>query len=213
MCYQNHCFRGGFSKMNGEKTTNRPLTAYAAGSFKALAETKLGQQLWKFVNREEIVARLDTATDLGSPAVAGIEEPLLSEFGVGVLDDRTKQMIGHMVRQVMDAEGYEVEKQNVKISSALFSKGTRYRQHDWQRLHVFRNTQQSSKLCFASSRNTQALPSPADGGEWRFWASFATSLRGQIVYGVDVREVRQEVAAKGFALRTLRRIMRPANKS
>jgi len=41
---------------------------------------------------------MQVATDLGAPAVAGIEEGLLRDFGQGVLDDRTKQMIGHMVR-------------------------------------------------------------------------------------------------------------------
>lgn len=186
---------------------SRPVTEYEAGSFQALAETKLGKDLWKFLNREQIVTRLDTATDLGNPAVAGIEEPLLAEFGDAVLDDRVKQMIGHMVRQVMEAEGYEIEKQNVKISSALFSKGTRYRQHDWQRLHVFRNTKDARQLCFAASRDTEALPVPPDRSQWRFWASFATTLRGHIAYGIDVRQVRKEVAAKGYALRPLKRIL------
>lgn len=185
----------------------RPIIEYDAGSFQTLAETKLGKDLWQFLNREQIVARLDTATDLGNPAVAGVEEPLLAEFGAAVLDDRVKQMIGHMVRQVMEAEGYEIEKQNVKIGSALFSKGTRYRQPDWQRLHVFRSTKNARQLCFAATRDIQTLPPAPGGGEWRFWATFATALRGHIAYGVDVRAVRAEVAANGYALRPLKRLL------
>ena len=189
---------------------SKAVTKYEAGSFQALAETKLGRDLWEFLNREQIFSRLDTATDLGNPAVAGIEEPLLAQFGEAVLDDRAKQMIGHMVRQVMVAEGYEVEKQNVKIGSALFSKGTRYRQHDWLRLQVFRNTKDARQLCFAASRDTETLPPPSDGGQWRFWASFATALRGHIAYGIDVRQVRKEVDTQGYALRPLKRLIRAA---
>ena len=186
----------------------RPVTPYEAGPFKSLADTELGRKLWEFLNRDEIVSRLDTATDLGNPAVAGIEEPLLAEFREEVLGDRVKQMVGHMVRQVMEAEGYEIEKQNVTIGSAVFAKGTRYRQPDWQRLHVFRSSNNPHALCFAASRDVEKLPPPEDGGQWRFWASFATILRGHIAYGIDVREVRKEVANNGYALRPLNRIMR-----
>ena len=49
---------------------------------------------------------------------------------------------------------------------------------------------------------------PDDGGQWKFWASFATTLRGHIVYGIDVRQVREEVGDKGYALRALKRMLR-----
>ena len=186
----------------------RAVTEYQAGPFQALANMKLGKALWTFLNEEETVTRMDTATDLGNPAVAGIEQPLLERFEGEVVGDRVKQMIGHMVRQVMEAEGYEIEKQNVTISSALFLKGTRYRRPEWQRLQVFRNSKNARELCFAGSRDVDSLPPPAGGGKWRFWASFATILRGHIVYGIDVREVRKEVADKGFALRPLKRMLR-----
>ena len=190
----------------------RLIDEYDPGNFKSLAETPLGKKLWPFLNRPDIVTRMDTATDLGNPAVAGIEEALLAEFGdefgEEVLDDRVKQMIGHMVRQVMEAEGYEIEKQNVTIASAVFSKGTRYRRHDWQRLNVFRSSKNPRSLCFAGHRDADKLPAPNDGGQWKFWASFATTLRGHIVYGIDVREVREEVGDKGYALRDLKRMLR-----
>jgi hypothetical protein len=191
-----------------QRNMTRPVTDYEAGPFQSLADTELGRKLWEFLKRDDIVSRLDTATDLGNPAVAGIEEQLLAEFREQVLDDRMKQMIGHMVRQVMEAEGYEIEKQNVTISSAVFAKGTRYRQPDWQRLHVFRSSKNPRALCFAASRDAEKLPPPEAGGQWRFWASFATILRGHIAYGIDVREVRKEVANKGFALRPLKRMLR-----
>lgn len=183
---------------------------YDAGTFQSLAETGLGRRLWQFLNEELTVARLETATDLARPAVMGIEEPLLHRFRDAVLDDRTRQMIGHMVRQVMEGRGYRIERRDVTIGSALFSKGTRYGRPDWQRLQVFRSGNDVRELCFASRRETGRLPPPAGGGRWRYWASFATVLRGQIVYGIDVHEVRREVAAQGYALRHLPRILRPA---
>ncbi len=152
---------------------------------------------------------METATDLGKPAVTGMEERLLDRFGEGVVDDRVKQMVGHMVRQVMEARGYRLERRDVFIGSALFSKGTRYSRPDWQRLHVFRNSRNPRELCFASSRVAANLPAPTNGGKWRFWASFATVLRGQIAYGIDVNEVRREVAAHGHAVRCLNRIVPP----
>ena len=182
---------------------------YDAGTFRSLADTDLGRDLWQFLNKELTVARLETATDLAKPAVFGIEEQLLERFGNVVANDRVKQMIGHMVRQIMESKGYRIERRDVTIGSALFSKGTRYGRPDWQRLQVFRNGSNARELCFADSRDTDKLPPPADGGRWRFWASFASVLRGQIAYGIDVYEVRQEVAAQGHALRTLERITRP----
>ena len=59
----------------------RKMLEYDPGNFKSLAQTPLGKKLWPFLNRSDIVTRMDTATDLGNPAVAGIEEALLAEFG------------------------------------------------------------------------------------------------------------------------------------
>lgn len=185
----------------------RPVKEYEAGTFQALANTKLGKALWDFLNEDKTVVRMETATDLGDPAVAGIEEQLLERFGVEIVDGRVKQMIGHMARQVMEAEGYEIVKQNVTIGSAPFSKGTRYRRPDWQRLHVFRSSKNARELCFAASRDIEALPPPAGGERWRYWASFATMLRGEIVYGINVHSVREEVVRKGYALRPLTRVL------
>lgn len=182
---------------------------YDAGTFQALADTPLGKNLWQFLNRELTITRMETATDLGKPAVTGIEEQLLLTFRQDVLDDRVKQMIGHMARQVMESRGYRIQQRNMTIASALFSKGTRYSRPDWQRLHVFRNSRNARELCFTNSRTATDLPPPPGGGIWRFWASFATVLRGHVAYGVDVHEVRREIAESGYALRQMERILRP----
>ena len=80
--------------------------SYNARMFRPLANTHLGKQLWMFLNDDIIVACMKTATYLGKPAVSGIEENLLDKFQTEVVDDRVKQMIGHMVRLIMEANGY-----------------------------------------------------------------------------------------------------------
>ena len=181
---------------------------YNAKLFRSLANTCLGKELWIFLNDDIIVVGMKTATYLSKPAVSGIEEMLLDKFKEEVLDDRVKQMIGHMVRQIMEAIGYVVEKRNVIIGYGLFSKGTRYTRPEWQRLHVFRSSKKPRKLCFTATRDTKALPSLEDDGKWRFWTSFSSILHGHIVFGINVEEVRQEVAKNGFALRVWERFLR-----
>lgn len=67
--------------------------------------SEIGQQPWAFLTLPENVARLETASELSKPAVEGIEEQLLEAFREGVLADRVKQMIGHMVRQILEQRG------------------------------------------------------------------------------------------------------------
>ena len=62
-------------------------------------------------------------------------------------------------------------------------------------------------------RQTGRLPPAADDGRWHYWASFATILRGQIVFGKDVHEVRREVAAQGYGLRKLHESSAPQEPS
>ncbi len=139
---------------------------YAAGPFRPLAETELGRQLWRFLNEDSVVIRLGTATELGKPAVAGIEGALRCRFREKVVGrDRIKQMVGHMVRQVLEGKGYCLEKQNAIINSALFSKGTRYSRPEWRRLHVFRKTGDKRELCFAGTRRPCRPLRRAAGGD------------------------------------------------
>lgn len=148
------------------------------------------------------------ATDLGFPAVAGVEEGLLRKFGEDVLDDRIKQMIGHMVRQVMERRGFVVDQTEVRMNSVPFAKGTRYRRSDAYQVHVFRNTRDGRDLCMKDSRSPQGLPDPGPGAKWRLWRSFRTPLRAQIGFGVTLDEVRASIAANGYHRTHLHRVLR-----
>lgn len=101
---------------------------YQSQNFRDLFESELGQEIWGFMKRPENVVRMETATFLERAAVEPLAPALLMEFGPDVGEDRIKQMIGHMARQVMEAIGYEVERPGLRITrESLFSSAARYR--------------------------------------------------------------------------------------
>lgn len=101
---------------------------FNAGSFSDVANTPIGRDVWQFLNTEIILARLDTATFLGRPALEGIQPQLLERFGEEIRPDRYKQMTGRMVRQIMEHRGYILDQANVRTRVGdLFTSAARYR--------------------------------------------------------------------------------------
>lgn len=176
-------------------TTN----VYQAGVFESLAASPLGQQLWALLNEAEARIRMRTASDLGRPAVEALEEQLLERFGDKVLEDRVKQMIGHMTRQVMAQEGYVVDAQNVKITGgAPFSRGTRYRRPDATTFHVWKLTTDPHAFVLTADKSDSRLPTP-NSGEWKYWKSLDGALRACVLLGLsDIPQVRANIAADGY---------------
>jgi hypothetical protein len=108
--------------------------AYDAQNFRDLADTSLGQDIWAFVKRPDNLVRMETATFLERAAVEPLAPGLARHFGPEIAQDRLKQMIGHMTRQVMNALGYEIDRQGLRITrESLFTSGTRYRRRDESR--------------------------------------------------------------------------------
>lgn len=98
-----------------------------AGRFSDIAATELGQKVWAFLNEQETIIKLETATKLRHPAVEAIDADLLSRFGEEIREDRFKQATGAMVRQIMERRGYHIDQSNVVIrNDVLFTRGTRY---------------------------------------------------------------------------------------
>jgi hypothetical protein len=101
---------------------------YDAGSFGDVARSEMGQSLWAFLNERDNIIRMETATFLGRPAVEPLSPKLLERFGNEVRRDRVKQCLGHMVRQILEARGYQLDRQNVRIvGDNMFASGTRYK--------------------------------------------------------------------------------------
>ena len=102
---------------------------YQAWKFADIAGTPLGIKLWEFLNQRDNIIRMETAVDLNKPAAEAVARVLIEEFREDVRPDRVKQMIGHMIRQIMEAHGYQLDSQNITVSQdrRLFTKATRYR--------------------------------------------------------------------------------------
>lgn len=103
------------------------MASYEAVRFSDLAETTLGQELWEFLNEHDNLIRMDTACELGRPAVEALATRLVERFGDQVRENRIKQMIGHMARQIMESRGFALYTQGVKVRTGdLFSTASRY---------------------------------------------------------------------------------------
>ena len=184
------------------------MPVYNPGKFASLYESEIGQRLWDFLTQSENTIRLETASELSKPAVEGIGEQLLKEFGEDVLEDRVKQMIGHMVRQILEQRGWVLDQSNVTVQSVPFIKASRYRRPDWVTLHAFRNKSDRSDIAITDRR--QNPPLPADM-RWTYYATFASPLKAAVGFDIhDISELRQQVQAKGYHRIPVKRMLRQA---
>lgn len=184
------------------------MISYNPEKFASLAATPLGVQLWAFLNSDAVVACLETASRLSKPAVEGAEEDLLGRFGRAVMDDRVKQMIGHMVRQVMESREWVLDQSDVKVQSIPFTKASRYTRPDWVTLYAFRNAADPNDVVVSDRRTGATLPT---GARWTYFAGFASPMKAAIGFDImDLKAVRAEVKKRGYKRLHLRRAMRVA---
>ena len=181
------------------------MIAFDAAQFRSEAETELGRKLWSFLNQPDIVARMETATDLGQPAVQGIEEQLLAAFGAEVLTDRIKQMIGRMVRQVMDANGFEHVTSDVRLNSVPFYKASRYRRRGQAMVYLFKSSKNPRDMMISATRSPD-LP-PIEGGRWIYINALTSALKAQIGYGFDLKTI-AVTALQGPISHSMPRVLR-----
>jgi hypothetical protein len=181
---------------------------YNPEKFASLYASNIGQRVWAFLTQPEIISRLETASELSKPAVEGIEEQLLHEFREQVLADRVKQMIGHMVRQILEQRDWVLDQSDVKVQSVPFSKAARYRRPDWITFHAFRNTSDPRDVVITDRRQNAPLPA---GVRWVFYATFASPLKAAVAFGVrDIRQLRQQVNSHGYQRVRVDRMLRRA---
>ncbi|MDE2914921.1 MAG: hypothetical protein OXL68_18615 [Paracoccaceae bacterium] len=184
------------------------MLVYNPGRFASFYATALGKRLWIFLVQPKVVTRLETATELGKPAVEGIEEQLLEEFREDVLARRVKQMIGHMVRQIMEQRGWAIDRKDVKVRSVPFIKATRYRRPDWFTFHVFRNTKDARDVVITDRRQSPTLPVDS---RWTFHRTFSSPLQAAVAFGInDIKQLSQQVQSHGYHRVRVERILRPA---
>jgi len=135
----------GFRYRSGRFTLGRPIVQDA---------------LWSFVLRPENVIRMEAVTAVERPAVEALSEPLVSEFGREVAQPSIKQMVGHMVRQVMEALEYKVYRQRVRITRpGLFATGMTFR----------RPGQPRSRSVTVTAEHRQEWLNQAETDAFNFW--------------------------------------------
>jgi hypothetical protein len=186
---------------------------YRPDKFTTDYNTPTGQKLWKLLNREDVVARMETASDLGQPALKPVEDILLRELGTSITEDRMKQMAGHMVRQIMEKHGFEHDVDGIKLASAPFYKASRYRRRDRDDsivLHLFRDSGDPSQLALTDVRSDAKLPKPTTGKRWTYYNVISSSLKASVGFGFDLKVAAKAVEEKGYFLHRRQRVLRPA---
>ena len=102
-------------------------TKYNPGPFASLFARAPSPDIWAFLNSERTIGKMEAASFLTRPAVEPLASDLLEEFSSEILQDPYKQMIGHMVRQIMEAHGHIIVRRDVRIfGNVVFSTGACY---------------------------------------------------------------------------------------
>jgi hypothetical protein len=83
--------------------------------------------LWAFLTRPDNLVRMETATSLERAAIEALSDPLITEFGIEIDQREVKQVIGHMVKQIMASLGYEAERTLRITRPGLFTSGLAFR--------------------------------------------------------------------------------------
>jgi hypothetical protein len=91
-----------------------------------------GRMIWSILNHERTIGEMVAASRYNRPAVEPISLRLLAslpeESRDDLMDHRCRRMIGHMVKQVMESKGYQLDRWDVPISdNVLFTRGACYK--------------------------------------------------------------------------------------
>jgi hypothetical protein len=181
---------------------------FEAGQFTNEFATPDGVKLWEILNRPEVIARMETASDLGRPALEPVEDILLEELGEVILQDRYKQMAGKMVRQIMENQGFEHETSDVRLNSTPFYKASRYRRVDQDGVYLFKSSSDPRTICLSASRAVETLPAP-ERGRWMYVTYLTSPIKAQVGYRFDLKTMAKSVA-KGPVIWRVERMLRPA---
>lgn len=100
--------------------------------YQRVFDTPLGQALWDFLDQCSTIEGMQQVSDQERPAVEFLEQALPNRLRQEVEGDSDvnliKQMIGHMVRQILEGNGYTYDSSGHKVQpeGGLFASGSRY---------------------------------------------------------------------------------------
>lgn len=169
----------------------------------------IGPHLWAFVNRPDMIARMEAASEMGRAAVEGIAEPLVGEFGPPMRQEAVKGMVDHMLRQVLEPRGWVVARSDGRVHAYPFTKGTRFLRNGWFTFHIFRDSEDPSWVCLTADRRGEDLPQDPPGRDWTYWTRLSSPASAAIALGLKKFDgAKQAVLAKGHYVHQIRRAVR-----
>lgn len=91
-------------------------------------DSVLRERLWVFLNEPAIVQAMIDASDKGQPATGAVGQELANRFDPAVRLFRVKTFIGHLIRLVMENNGYKLSSRPRKKAQAnpMFGTGSLY---------------------------------------------------------------------------------------
>jgi hypothetical protein len=102
-----------------------------------------GVALWHFLNKKEMIIRMQAVSDLGKSALLAVEKYLIRDFGFidketqkeipyedKLTNDNFKRMVGAMIRQILEENGYKLVKTTKISGSKLFSSGAYFDEYE-----------------------------------------------------------------------------------
>jgi hypothetical protein len=104
----------------GNPMTLRPdqsqdLQAYRPDKFARTYAVHNGAAIWKWLHQSQTILIMETACYLRRPAVEALSPALEKHFPKVLTSTKLRQMIGHMVRQILQARGHHLDRANVRI--------------------------------------------------------------------------------------------------
>jgi hypothetical protein len=121
----------GYSVSDARGYPMIPAFDFRAGNFTRAFNSANGVcgDIWTWLWRDDNIVRMETAAYFDKVGVAPLQPRLLADFDPAFIQqDQIKQMIGRMVRQIMEHHGYEWAGSGFKVSPGdLFTTGSKYR--------------------------------------------------------------------------------------
>ncbi len=181
------------------------------GKFSDILRTEVGKKIKEVLTRPESVIAMKTASRLHKPAVLAVEQELAEALGDQLTNDRVKQTVGLVIRQILEQEGYVLDGQNKPVQGiGLFSKASRYAPPAETVYYVFSDSSDRKSIAIAFDRDLDLSLLPKSKGRgWVFWKVLTGDLAVSIVLGAqNIKEIRQEIESKHFSLLTVSRMIK-----
>jgi hypothetical protein len=111
-----------------------PKIVFVPSNFDKYFNTPLGRKIYEFLKMEEVVKRMSYFVDARVTPVEGIDEEIDIKFGKDLRKlnriefDKFKQMIGKIIRSILEAHGYEHYGYGYKVRSGkIFVLASKYK--------------------------------------------------------------------------------------